>query len=113
MITNLHSRLGMACLALALGAGCGRPARAPAPAAAPSLTCDHGYAVAVANNTIRDVDIMQFTAGRWEYVASVTARTSREVPLPSGNRVQWRWFPEVRQYDPNLSNDVTLHLHCT
>jgi hypothetical protein len=113
MITNCDSHLAVACVALALGAGCGRPARAPSPAAAPSITCQGGYAVAVTNNTRSDVDIVQFTGGRWDYVTSVTAHTTQEVPLQNGNPLQWRWPPQPAQYDPNLSIDVTLHMHCT
>jgi len=113
MITNRHSALNIALVALALGTACGRPARAPSPTAASSLNCERGYAVSVANNTQRDVDIVQFTLGHWEYVASVTARTTREVPLSNGARVEWRSPPQPQQYDPNLSVDVTLHMHCT
>jgi hypothetical protein len=114
MNTNRHSALGIACVALALGTGCGRPARAPSPTAASSLYCDNGYSVSVANNTQRDVDIVQFTAsGQWEYVASVTATTTREVPLSNGSRVEWRSPPQPQRYDPNLSLEVTLHMHCT
>jgi hypothetical protein len=112
MTTHCHVRQGMVLVSSLFGVGCGRPAGAPSPTAAPGLTCDHGYAVAVLNNTHSDVDIVQFTAGHWTYVTTVTARTTREVPLPSGDRVEWRWLPSVPQYDPDVSIEVTLHMHC-
>jgi hypothetical protein len=59
------------------------------------------------------VDIWQFTSGQWEYVASVAARTTSELPLSGGGPLQWRWPPERVRYDPNLSIDFTLHMHCT
>jgi hypothetical protein len=114
MITSRYAALGLASIVLTLGTGCARPSHSPSPspAAAAPLQCERGYAATVANNTPREVDIVQFTSGQWAYLASVAARTTRELPLANNGRVEWRWPPQPQQYDPNLSVDVTVHMHC-
>ena len=114
MVKNSHSAVCLlAGVALALGTGCVRSPQPPSPAGASGLQCAGGYAVTVANNTAIDVDIWQFTSGQWAYVASVSAHTTSELPLSGGGPVQWRWPPKPPRYDPNLSVDFTLHMHCS
>jgi hypothetical protein len=122
MITNYHSRLGIACVALALGVGCGRPARAPSPTPATSLNCDQGYAVTVNNQTDYDVDVYA-SAGPitdWdpyappspgsELIGTVTAHTSSELSFARSSVVYWRW---IREPTPRpRSQNVRLHVHC-
>jgi len=100
-------------VALAAATACVRPSSAPAATAAPSLQCDRGYAVTVANNTTVEVDIWQSRDSEWVYVGSVPARTTSELALEGGGTVEWRWPPKPVQYDPNLSSEVTLRVHCT
>jgi hypothetical protein len=111
---NMDRKTGLlAGFALSVSAACGRPSQAPATAPESSLRCDQGYAVSVVNNTAREVDVWQSTPSGWNNVGSVPARMTSELPLATGNPVQWRFPPEPTRYDPNLSIDVTLHVHCT
>lgn len=112
MSPSRHADRLVILLPLLVGVACGKPSVAPSPKSETGLRCDQGYGVSVSNNTHRDVDIVQFTGGRWQYVITVTARSSREVPVPTGDKVEWRWQPGVPEYDPVVSVEVTVHMHC-
>ena len=113
MMNNSRRTLAlMVGVAAAVGTACVRPARPPAPTAASGLQCDHGYAVTVRNNTRLEVEIWQSTSTGWVYVDDVLPYSTSELPLQGSGTVQWRWLPQPPRYDPNLSTDVTLHVHC-
>jgi len=113
MISNGHPALSLVAVgALSLAAACARPPQPPVPSGAPGFQCPTGYAVMVTNNTARPVDIWESVRGEWVYLATVSARATNDLPLTGDGPVKWLWPPEPPRYDPNLSMDFTLHLHC-